>query len=284
MKAAVVTIIKNENRYIRENILHNLNIGFDNVILIDNNDEDGENPEDVIGDLILGGGVILVKSRYNGQHAIQMSVYEYVFERFKHQFDWIAYFDADEFLFLNAHHTNIKEYLSDPCFNEFDCIHINWKVYDDNDLIYYEDKPVVERFCRPLNFRKCITYQFPENSHIKSIIRTNKFLNHKIVFQTPHHIESDIPFNTCDNWGVPVRNLPFVIPQNHEYAELRHYQTMSMEEYFMKRYNRTHADANVTWNLEQKRKWFFDRVNNDTEEKRKLFEEFEKKYNKQTSF
>ena len=57
-----------------------------------------------------------------------------------------------------------------------------------------------------------------------------------------------------------------------------------MEEYFMKRYNRTHADANVTWNLEQKRKWFFDRVNNDTEEKRKLFEEFEKKYNKQTSF
>jgi len=48
-----------ENNYIREFVEHHKSIGFDNIVLYDNNDIDGEHFEDVISDYINSGYVIL---------------------------------------------------------------------------------------------------------------------------------------------------------------------------------------------------------------------------------
>ena len=44
MKIANCLLVKNENNYIKEHIYYYKSIGYDNVILYDNNDIDGEYP------------------------------------------------------------------------------------------------------------------------------------------------------------------------------------------------------------------------------------------------
>jgi len=58
-KILLCCIGKMENNYIREFVEHHKSIGFDNIVLYDNNDIDGEHFEDVISDYINSGYVIL---------------------------------------------------------------------------------------------------------------------------------------------------------------------------------------------------------------------------------
>ena len=58
MKVAICIEIKNENRYIREWLEYHKKLGFDNIILYDNNDSNGEDVFDVIGEDIRSGFVI----------------------------------------------------------------------------------------------------------------------------------------------------------------------------------------------------------------------------------
>lgn len=59
MKVLLCCCVKCENRYIREWVLHYRQLGFDNIVIYDNNDIGGERLEDVIGDQISDGFVIL---------------------------------------------------------------------------------------------------------------------------------------------------------------------------------------------------------------------------------
>ena len=85
--------------------------------------------------------------------------------------------DNDEFLMLQQD-SNIKEYLNRKCFENVDIIRVNWLCYDDNNLLYYDDKPLKERFTHPCNEDP---FTFNENKHIKSIIH-NTAKNKKINF------------------------------------------------------------------------------------------------------
>ena len=57
MKIAICAIIRNENLYLREWVEHHKHMGFDHIILYDNNNPDGEYPHQVIGDYIMSGFV-----------------------------------------------------------------------------------------------------------------------------------------------------------------------------------------------------------------------------------
>ena len=57
-KIANCVPIKNENKYLREFVEFYKNIGYDNIILYDNNDINGEYPQEVINDYIEDGFVI----------------------------------------------------------------------------------------------------------------------------------------------------------------------------------------------------------------------------------
>ena len=61
----------------------------------------------------------------------------------------------------------IKEYLNRNIKN-YDLILINWMVMTDNDLIYDDGRPLIERFTKPLNPKGCATicthnHFLPEN-------------------------------------------------------------------------------------------------------------------------
>ena len=51
------------------------------------------------------------------------------------KYDWIAFFDIDEFLDLDSkYNSNVKNFLNEPMFNHCNCIRVCWQNYDDNDF------------------------------------------------------------------------------------------------------------------------------------------------------
>ena len=228
-RVLICCIGKNENRYIREYVEHYKKIGAANICLFDNNDVDGEVYDDVIGDYIKSGYVIVIN--YRGRKKCQWRAYEECYEMFGQEYDWIAFFDCDEFLEFKDKKMTLPDYLNQSCFDDYDMVHVNWMTFGDNDNLYYEDKPVQERFkypVKPFNFR--VKFPFGENCHIKSIIR-GYIDDIKILWQKNSHTPTTI-LACCDSRGREKENSasPFC-DYDFSVAYLKHYTTKSVEEY-----------------------------------------------------
>ena len=239
-KVALCCIGKCENKYIVEFLSHYKRIGFSHVYLYDNNDIDGERFEDVVKDFIDEGFITLVD--YRGRKACQFDAYNDCYEKITKdgKYEWVAFFDCDEFLTL-VKHENISDFIEQKCFNDTAIIHVNWMCYGSNGKKKYEDKPVQERFpdpIMPLDFKKDLP--FSENCHIKSIIRRNmgiKFTNNPHTPTTP---------------GIRSRNASGILTKSYSpwsetdftTAYLKHYVTKSYEEWIWK-VERGYPDNNV---------------------------------------
>ena len=60
-------------------------------------------------------------------------------------YDWLIFYEIDEFLYLKDF-KNVKYYLNQFKFDSCQAIHLNWVHRSDNNMIYYENKPVQTRF------------------------------------------------------------------------------------------------------------------------------------------
>lgn len=171
MKVATCSIVKQENIYIREFVEYNKKIGFDNVIIYDHNEGD-EDLNDVIGDYIKDGFVILRDWSGHKLGPAVMEAFQDCVDKNKNnkEFDWILFIDNDEYLCFN-YDKNVKEYLSRNCFYNVDLIKINWLNMCDSGHIYYEDKPLNERFTIPSG--NSVPEEFVENKHIKTFVNFN---------------------------------------------------------------------------------------------------------------
>ena len=232
MKVALAFAAKQDNNYLKEYVEHYLSIGINTIILIDNNEINGENPGDVLKDFT--DRIVYLDRRGDHTETRQWDYYTRIYRDFNTDFDWICFFDSDEYLFLKEHKT-IQDWLSMTCFDEVDVVAPNWKMYSDNNLIYYDNRPVIERFRAPCPIDIRAGYNFPHNNHTKSIIHCRS--RNDIVFRHPHFAES-----TTNNSLVTVNSVgqemhsgwPFC-DYNFKYAELRHYQTKSTEEFCYRR-------------------------------------------------
>lgn len=139
---AICAIAKLENKYIREWVEHHKKIGFDNIILLDNNDPDGERFEEVIGDYIDSGYVILLDVR--GRERYQVPGYNIVYSSVQGRFDWLAFIDIDEFLDLDC--GEIHKFIDQPKFDEFNAICVNWVTYNDMNLLKADGNYTMDRF------------------------------------------------------------------------------------------------------------------------------------------
>lgn len=271
---AVCCIAKNENKYILEWVEHYKKLGFSKVIIYDNNDISGEFLDDVLSEHIKNGFVEIINYRGRTVRA-QQKAYEDCYEKNKDKYGWIAFFDCDEFLELTTTE-NISEYFSKKVFMDFDLIKVNWETYTDSGNLYYEDKPVVERFTE-----KYVSNQanWSYNYHIKSIVRGG--LSEKIVWETSHS-PSFHKLPTCDNCGQKIEvwketvngktvfDTSFNQNVNYTMAKLRHYTTKSLEEYCEK-IKRGYPDRDYGHNFDDLsvRKYFD--VNEETNKKRIMF-------------
>ena len=251
IKVALCAIGRLENRYAVEFIEYYKQLGFDNIFVLDNNKDGEEYFQDVLQPYIDEGFVIVKDFRNRCEFKSQVHIYTEMYYELSSQFDWIAYFDFDEFLYLE-HDKDIKSYLNRPEFLCFNQILVNWKIYTDNNLIYDDGRTCLERFTTPMETNKCVEYLYhAENKHVKPIIRTRL---PEIFIDIPHNfIDGTPPANfkqtvlfetTCNASGEQCRNH-FMIDINYEKAYLKHFTTKTIDEFLTNKYAKGVGDRDI---------------------------------------
>lgn len=243
MKVALCAIAKNENNYIREWVEHHLKLNFDIIYLLDNNDIDGEHFEEVIGDYIDSKKVIIINKR--GIRNAQISSYDEFYKGIAKQYDWVGFWDIDEFLFLEED-KDIQSFINQKRFLECNTIVINWKYYDDNDLICVENNnySVLERFKNPGKISG------NESEYGKRLVKTNIV---GLTINSSHGPIVDPDFGevnenatvpntvlkTLNAAGEPIEyNSCKIDKPTHKFAHLRHYRFKTIEEYITNKMKR----------------------------------------------
>ena len=190
------TIAKNENLYIREFVEYYRQLNFTKIIIFDNNDINGETFDNILNDYIKSSYVEIIDIR--GLSKIQIAVNNYCYKKYKNLYDWIGFFDIDEFLYIK-NNLNIDNYLYNKRFIKCESIIFNWHIYDDNNLEKYEKKSLIERF-QKFKIRSMVS---------KSIIRGN--LNN-LLFPSVHILGINVKY-FCDSIGKRI------FPPNFLYTE-----------------------------------------------------------------
>jgi hypothetical protein len=209
MKVALVCIAKEEDNYIQEWVDYNKKLGFDDIIIYQNDWRSSIDEPNVI------------KIDFDGVNMQTRAYNDFIKNNYK-KYDWAAFFDIDEFLVLKKHN-NIKDFISE--YNNFSSIGINWVLFGDNDLTKPdEDFNVVKRFTKR---------QIEINQHVKSIIKLS------------YNIKMDVhcPINTpISDTNKKLFVGPFNVNGDDSIAQLNHYFCKTQEE-FINKCNRGRADT-----------------------------------------
>ena len=255
----ICTIGKKENIYAREFIDYYKKLGFNKVIIFDNNDIGGEKFEDILNDYIKGKYVEIIDIR--GLISVQIPVLNYCYEKYHKLYDWIAFFDFDEYLFINGTES-LNNYIYNKRFEKCQSILFNWYFYDDNDLDKYDKRKVLERFKRP-------KYKV---STVKSMVRGDI----KNLIITSSHITGININYFCDSNGKRVfPQTIFNINYSNIYykAFIKHFYTKTAEEFCNKiikgdvQFHRN--QPNYLFLINNKINFFFS-INNITSSKLKI--------------
>ena len=199
----------------------------------------GEKFEDVIKDEIDSGFVTIINIR--GLSKGQCVAYNDCYEKYNKLYDWLSFFDFDELLWIKE--DTIQNFLSSKRYDKCVTIKINFLFYSDNELLYYDNRSLVERFTKAL-------YRHPSNKWLKVTVRGSLPTNYWSVQCTPHTSHSKYP--SCNSAGTPMRYGSGAKKPNFAYARMRHYYTKSTEEYLIKS-SRGSAFSRVHWSKRRKK-------------------------------
>lgn len=196
MKVALVCIAKNEDHYIDEWVDYHLALGFDKIFVYEN---DWECTNDKV-----------VKIPWDGE-AMQKPAYSHFIKNNK-DFDWVAFFDVDEFLVLKKH-PNVKDFIKD--YAKWPSIAINWVLFGDNGLSFNGDYSI-KRFTK---------HQKGVNPHVKVIVN----IKQDVWMESPHHTNR---YAVDTNFNIVVG--PFNPDGDSEIAQINHYFCKTREEFKLK--------------------------------------------------
>ena len=260
MKTALGVIGRLENRYAVEWVEYYKQLGIDHIFIADNNHDGEEYFEDVLQSYIDENFVSILN--YRNQLHIQEKFYTEMYNKIGNEYDWIMFFDFDEFLTLTEDKT-IQDYLSRN--EKYNVICINWKAYTDNDLIYDDGRPCLERFTKSINNKEDIN-----NTFVKSIIKCN--INN-VIFNNAHiptSISNNLIYGNNEFNDFIGTNIMYN-PINHNLAYIKHFYTKTIEE-FIKYKVKKKGDMTSAWHdtdesyIKTRTKSFFE-INNINEDK-----------------
>ena len=224
IKVCLCTIGKNENLYSKEFVNHYKNYGINKIFIYDNNDIGGEKFEEILIDYIKNGLVEIIN--YRGLISPQIKAYQNCHENNYNNYNWIIFYDMDEYIFLKRF-KNIKFFLNRKIFNKCQRIQLNLVVHTDNNLLYYDNRTLKERF--PEVEENARGKKKGGYAVIKSIIRGKI----KIRIVDPHIISSKLI--SCDGFG-KIKNIENIRTNESDYTfnYIDHYFSKSTEEFIKK--------------------------------------------------
>jgi capsular polysaccharide biosynthesis protein len=218
-KIACVAVVKNEARHIAEWIAYQFVIGFDTVIILDNLSSDDTAAK--AQSFSQSQDIRILRSPESGT-GYQTSAYFRALASLGSEFDWMAFFDADEFLVFKED-LRLREILSR--FSDQAAIGINWAMFGSSGHLSAQPGLTVE------NFQRRSDATFYPNRHVKSIIRptgVSGIINgHMFIADTPY---IDLAGRQI-NWASPGITAA---PPNYDIAKLHHYFTRSRQEWLAK--------------------------------------------------
>ena len=224
MKVAICSPVKNEELYLNEWCHYYINLGFDTIYLFDNNDEAALPIEQTIDPELLSKVHIFNVRGLSGRN-IQLDWYKQLYDNYGKTFDWIAFFDIDEFL---TGIDNIKTFLAQEKFKNYDQILVKWQLFGDDGYIERDMSIPVHKFFKIPTTKSCGREDLG-----KYIIRSGL---PDIAFTNCHYLRGN--FESCYPSGrkaIPRRHL---LNYNREIVLLNHYRTKTLKEFLDQKLNR----------------------------------------------
>jgi glycosyltransferase involved in cell wall biosynthesis len=218
MRVCLVAIAKNEGRFLAEWIAHYLSLGFDQIFLFDHESTDGT--ADLIERGCRGLPVTRIAWASRPHESPQLTAYNYALKKLTQGFDWVCFFDCDEFLVLKADpdiHTFLQRYDE-----SVGAIGISWLTFGssgrrDNDYVLVTQA-----------FRRGAARSWGNNKHFKTIARPSAIVSmgiHDCVLKEGLYIHPDGgPLTMPKRRGRAARI-------DHSLAQLNHYQVKSWTDF-----------------------------------------------------
>lgn len=271
MNILLVCIVKMENLYLRDFVEYYKRIGVSKILLFDNNDENGEYPQQVIGDYISDGYVMYRNAR--GKYRYQLEAYDSAYEEYKTEYDWLGFIDIDEYLEISDGR-NLPEFLSDEKFADADVIPFYWLAFGDDGKLHYENKPVYDRFFIPVKN----PYENDKNT-FKLFIRGDERIN--LNFTDANAVNYNVyksDFNIVMTNGAKVGPLEMYGRFSYDGAYLKHYQTLTIDEFLCRRFGRRSYADNASTFSKEKVMGIFSTICEITPEKQEIIDRFFENY------
>ena len=223
-KVAMCAIAKTENRYIKYFLEFYKNLGYDHIYIYDNNDIDEAPISSLpLAKQLINEGYLSVIDYKKRTGNLVTESFHICYKDFNSQYDWISFYDIDEYLMLEPKNLSIQDCLDSPQFNNCESVQFNWRLFTDNEQLDFEDKSPVERFPVETNY-------IYENRNVKSTIRGG--LNKIKETDSPHTIYENL--KACSSSGKPTNNKYELWPPDFAFGALNHYRTKTVKEYFRK--------------------------------------------------
>lgn len=220
MRTGIIAIAKNEGLYVREWVDYHLSLGFDRIIIADN--------DDVLELSGLSSARVTVED-YTGVPKVQPKAYTELYRKYRLDFDWILFIDIDEFVVLDGPR-DVKDFLK-----PFDCevVRINCRHMTDSGMLDTDgDHSVLARFTEP--------YGTPLDALVKSFVNTRVELQgteslYGHGLYGPRDARNALG-DKCENAGPQTTRIV------HKVCWLDHHPTKTVGEYIRQKYRR--GDAN----------------------------------------
>ena len=256
MKTALVAIGRRENQYAREWVSHHLALGFDHIYIYDNNHDGEERFETVLGDFVAENHVTIID--YRNREKAQRSAYNDAYQRLSAEYDWIAFFDFDEFLCLSSDLSAFLESIP-ACYH---AVMIPWLMMTDSGLVHNDVRPLMQRFTesttRGEQQGKCI---------IRTGIPGARFTKSVHVPYTPE-------LRCCNPKGEPTAQHRLQ-PRDTSVAYLKHFSTKTIEEWLTNKWQKGAAGCSYEKFQRQYADYFFT-INERTPEKEQFIKNFKR--------
>ena len=224
IKVCLCTIGKKENLYAREYVEHYKKKGVDKIFIYDNNNDE-EKFETVLYDYINSGFVEIINFR-EINISPQIKAYNDCKNNNYKNFDYLIFYDMDEFIFLR-NYENIKDFLSQKYFNKCEKIQLNWYFHTDNNLIYYDNGTLFERF--PEKEKKWENIKKGGLEGVKSILKGNI----DVEINDVHTLNNKLI--SCNGFGKIKNSRYFMTDESdHYFNYIDHFYTKSTEEFVNK--------------------------------------------------
>ena len=210
---------------------HHRLTGFDNIIVFQNDSDDGT---DAILRLMQDQG--LVRYIYNradpGKH--QINAYFRAARRAEYlAADYVMALDLDEFLVIHAGAGHLQDFMA--AVPEFDCAHINWRIFGCGGHATIPTGLVTESYLQAEYAQKVVS----RHSAFKTLFRRDRFTRPGIHKPFRRNAEAAPPPVVINGSGLPagafdIRNFQSKDPLKLRLAQVNHYMVRDAASFVLK--------------------------------------------------